>query len=110
MRVMTRDKASELVNDLIQAYWDYGIESPSRESCRKEYERIKGLVISHLITPPVPVGTAMTIDREQLAAILCTARYPQGIWLSASLNETAIAYKQADAVLALVGTPGSGNG
>jgi hypothetical protein len=41
------------------------------------------------------------MDREAIAALLYMTRFPHLTWLSASLAETALAYKQADAILAL---------
>jgi hypothetical protein len=40
-------------------------------------------------------------DREQIAALLYMTRFPHLTWISAGLTETAFAYKQADAILAL---------
>ena len=39
-------------------------------------------------------------DRETIAALLYITRWPRQIWAVASLEETKVAYAQADAVLA----------
>jgi hypothetical protein len=41
------------------------------------------------------------LDREQIAAVLYMTRYPNKIWRAASGMETAVAYEQADAMMAL---------
>lgn len=46
-------------------------------------------------------GEAVGADREQIAAMLYITRFPHRTWISASLPETALAYKQADSILAL---------
>lgn len=40
-------------------------------------------------------------DREHIAAILYITRFPHRTWIAASLDETALAYKQADMIIAL---------
>ena len=47
---MTREKAVELVDDLIQAYLDYE-NFTERKTYREDYLRMKELVISQLVTP-----------------------------------------------------------
>jgi hypothetical protein len=47
-------------------------------------------------------------DREQIAAILYMTRFPHRTWITASLDETTLAYKQADAILTLVSRPHRG--
>jgi hypothetical protein len=40
-------------------------------------------------------------DREQIAACLYMARWPHRTWITAGLDETAHAYRQADAIISL---------
>ena len=50
----------------------------------------------------VHLGTSVDVenpDREQIAAILYVTRNPHIPWHNASLHETQIAYKQADAIM-----------
>jgi hypothetical protein len=49
------------------------------------------------------------LDREQVAALLYVARWPHRTWITARLDETAHAYRQADAVLSLVSSTDRGS-
>jgi hypothetical protein len=53
------------------------------------YDRIRGLA-------------QRPLDREQWAALLYVTRCPHRTWITAGLDETAHAYRQADVVLSLV--------
>lgn len=48
---------------------------------------------------------AQSMDREQIAAVLYIKRFPHRTWQTASLTETALAYEQADAIIALSPVP-----
>lgn len=53
-KAMSREKAEELVGDLIEAYHDY--EMKPRKSTMETAQRLKELVISHLIAKDSPHG------------------------------------------------------
>jgi hypothetical protein len=66
-------------------------------------EAIADVILSQSLAP-----AQQPLDREQLAALLYVTRWPHQTWTTAGLDETAHAYRQADAVLSLLvpSTPG----